>query len=227
MTATFTVINPSQPVDFTLRAASRFHSIFIRVRCIEQQPPNTFSGRATALNATIAGINATLVDTGPLPPQGGLIIATPLFSANVLGGALATGLLNAETQGAGDQSRSLSSVENFILNVGGQTLTGVIVQTISQCTCTAGGPICEGDVEIDTLRLNGNPITVTGAANQTIPLPGGGFVVINQQLPSGSGNFMAITVNGVRLVIPGLSDVILASASSDINCGTSPNGQPQ
>jgi hypothetical protein len=91
----------------------------------------------------------------------------------------------------------------------------------------SGGPICEGDVEIGNLRLNGNQITVTGAANQTIPLPGGGFVVINQQLPSGSGNFMAITVNGVRLFIPGLSDVILASASSDINCGTSPNGQPQ
>ncbi|MCA1603073.1 MAG: hypothetical protein LC776_16035, partial [Acidobacteria bacterium] len=146
------------PVDFTLRAASTYHSIFIRVRCIEQGVPNTFSGRATALNATIAVLgNATLVDTGPLPPQGNSITATPLLSANVLGGALVTGLLNAETQGAGDQSRSLSSVENFILNVGGQTLTGVIVQTISQCTCTAGGPICEGDVEIGTLRINGDP----------------------------------------------------------------------
>ncbi|MBA3569875.1 MAG: hypothetical protein H0W28_11135, partial [Pyrinomonadaceae bacterium] len=59
-----------------------------------------------------------------------------------------------------------------------------------------------------------------------LPLPGGGFVVINETTRSGSGSFMAITVNGVRLVIPGLSDVILASASSDINCGTSP-GQPQ
>jgi len=234
VTVTFTVIDPTQPVAFTLRAASTYHSIFIRVQCIEQQPPNTFSGRATALNATIAVLgNATLVDTGPLPPQGGLIIAPPLLSASVLGGALTTGLLNAETQGAGDQSRSLSSVENFILNVGGNTITGVLVQTISQCTCTAGGPICEGGVMIANLRINGVFIPISGV-NQTINLPGGGFVVINETTRSGSGNFRDITVNGVRIfippVIPGtpaVANVILASAYSDINCGTTPAGQPQ
>jgi hypothetical protein len=30
---TFSVINPTQPVDFTLRAASTFHAVFIRARC--------------------------------------------------------------------------------------------------------------------------------------------------------------------------------------------------
>ncbi len=30
---TFTVINPALPVDFTLRAASTFHALNIRVRC--------------------------------------------------------------------------------------------------------------------------------------------------------------------------------------------------
>ncbi|MBA3572094.1 MAG: DUF3494 domain-containing protein, partial [Pyrinomonadaceae bacterium] len=34
ITATFTVPNPNLPVDFTLRAASTFHAIFIRVRCV-------------------------------------------------------------------------------------------------------------------------------------------------------------------------------------------------
>ncbi len=181
---------------------------------------NTFSGRATAFNATIAGINATLVDTGPLPAAGGFITGS-LLSANVLGGALVTGLLSATTQGAEDQSRSQATVENFVLNVGGNTITGVLVATSSQCACTAGGPICEGGVMIAVLRINGVLIAISGV-NQTIPLPGGGFVVINEQTPSGSGNFRAITVNGVRVVIPGVSDVILASASSDITCGTTP-----
>jgi hypothetical protein len=36
VTATFTRPNPSQPVDFTLRAASTYHAIFIRVRCAQQ-----------------------------------------------------------------------------------------------------------------------------------------------------------------------------------------------
>ena len=33
VTVTFTIIDPNQPVDFTLRAASTFHAAFIRVRC--------------------------------------------------------------------------------------------------------------------------------------------------------------------------------------------------
>ncbi|MCA1602826.1 MAG: VCBS repeat-containing protein [Acidobacteria bacterium] len=33
VTATFTVIDPNLPVDFTLRAASAFHAIFIRAQC--------------------------------------------------------------------------------------------------------------------------------------------------------------------------------------------------
>ncbi len=79
---------------------------------------------------------------------------------------------------------------------------------------------------IATLRINGVQIAISGV-NQTIPLPGGGFVVINEQTPSGSGNFRAITVNGVRVFIPPLipgtpavADIILSSASSDITCGT-------
>ncbi|MDQ3174993.1 MAG: hypothetical protein M3Q91_15025 [Acidobacteriota bacterium] len=185
VTATFTVINPGQPVDLTLRAASTYHAIFIRVRCAEQQAPNTFSGRATAFNATIAGINATLVDTGPLPAAGGVITGS-LLSGSVLGGALVTGLLSATTQGAGDQSRSQATIENFVLNVGGNTITGVIVATSSQCKCT-GGPICDGGVFIGNLRINGVQIAISGV-NQTINLPGGGFVVINEQTPSSSKN---------------------------------------
>ncbi|MBA4185739.1 MAG: hypothetical protein H0X49_17305 [Acidobacteria bacterium] len=35
---TFTAINPALPVDFTLRAASQFHAVFIRVRCGTAMP---------------------------------------------------------------------------------------------------------------------------------------------------------------------------------------------
>ena len=39
VTVTFTVPNPALPVDFTLRAASTFHAIFIRVRCAPLPDP--------------------------------------------------------------------------------------------------------------------------------------------------------------------------------------------
>ncbi|MGI8898089.1 MAG: choice-of-anchor P family protein, partial [Pyrinomonadaceae bacterium] len=216
VTATFTVIDPSQPVDFTLRAASLYHSIFIRVRCTTAL--NTFSGRAIAVNATIAGINATLVDTGPLPASGGFITRS-LVSANVLGGALTTGLLTATTQGAGDQSRSQATTETLTLLVGGNIITSDIVAESSQCTCTVSGPICEGSI-LANLRINGVSIAITGQPNQVVNLVGGGTIVINEQIRTGAGNTAAITANGLHIVIPGVADVIISSAYSDIVCGT-------
>ncbi len=223
VTVTYTAIDPSQPIDFTLRAASSFHAAFIRVRC--STTLNTFSGRATAVNANIAGINATLVDTGELPASGGIITATPLLSANVLGGALTTGALFAETQGAGDQSRSQATVASLNLEVGGNTITAGIVSESSQCTCTANGPVCAGSAQIGTLVINGTPIAITGEPNQRVNLPGGGYVVINEQILTGSGNTKAITANGLHVFIPPLipgaapvADVIISSAHSDIVC---------
>ena len=41
VSATFTLPNPNGPVDFTMRAASTFHAIFIRVRCVAPDPTPT------------------------------------------------------------------------------------------------------------------------------------------------------------------------------------------
>jgi len=231
---TFTAINPTLPVDFTLRAASTFHAANIRVRCgILTPTPNptpggatTFSGRATSVNATLAGINATLNDTGSLPAAGGFITRS-LASGNVLGGALTTGILDAITQGAGDQSRSQAIVANLNLNVGGNTITSDLVPASSQCTCTTSGPPeCDGGVMIANLRINGVFIPIAGV-NQTVNLSGGGTVVINEHIRTGAGNAVSLTVNGVRVSIPPLiagtpavANVILAAARSEISCGT-------
>jgi len=39
VTVTFTPTDSNQAVDFTLRAASQFHAVFIRVRCAVTPPP--------------------------------------------------------------------------------------------------------------------------------------------------------------------------------------------
>jgi hypothetical protein len=217
VTATFTVIDPSQPVDFTLRAASTFHAIFIRVRCGGQQAVNTFSGEATAVNATGRGENVRLVETGPLPDPGGLIIAPPLASANVLGGALTTGPLNANTQGAGEQSRSQGITEGLNLMVNGNTITSSIVSESSQCTCTTGGPICEGGF-FGNLSINGVPIAITGQPNQRVNLPVRGFITINEQIITGGGVFQQIKAKGLRIFVPGDANADISSADSKIVC---------
>jgi hypothetical protein len=79
---------------------------------------------------------------------------------------------------------------------------------------------------IAILRINGVQIPIAGV-NQTVNLPGGGSVVINEQIRTGSGNTGSITVNGVRIFIPSVipgtpavADVTLAQAHSDIVCAT-------
>jgi len=74
VTATFTVIDPSQPVDFTLRAASTFHAILIRVRCVGVTPtptptpiPQTCTPTTTVTEGDLApgGIPSFGVSSGP------------------------------------------------------------------------------------------------------------------------------------------------------------------
>jgi hypothetical protein len=137
-----------------------------------------------------------------------------------LGGALRTGPLNANTQGGGIQSRSQGIVEDLTLNVGGNTITSNIVAESSQCTCTTGGPICEGSF-FGNLSINSVPIAISGQQpNQTVNLTGGGTVIINEQTRTSSGNAASLTANGMHVSIPGVADVIISSAHSGISCGT-------
>jgi hypothetical protein len=59
---------------------------------------------------------------------------------------------------------------------------------------------------IDDLTINGVPTTVSGAANQTIAIPGGS-VVINQQ----DGN----VVHALHIIVNGVADVVIASANAN------------
>src|SRR5204862_180139 len=69
-----------------------------------------------------------------------------------------------------------------------------------------------GDTTIDGLSINGAPITVTGQPNQTIPLLGGRVVINEQQAMFPSG----MAVNALHVVIDGVADVVIASATAGI-----------
>jgi hypothetical protein len=61
VTVTFTVIDPNQPVDFTLRARSSFHGIFIRAQC-HCTPTATVTEDPTL---PPGGLTSFMVTTGP------------------------------------------------------------------------------------------------------------------------------------------------------------------
>src|SRR5437899_7055339 len=140
--------------------------------------PN-FSGQATAVKATAVGTPITLADTGPLPSSGGAQQAS-LLDASVPG-LLTAEVLHASTIGQGDRSRSEASLASLSLAAAGNTVAADFLMAQAMAVCGPGGASTTGSSEIVGLVVDGQPITVTGSPNQTIPLPDNtGKVVINE-----------------------------------------------
>jgi len=172
-----------------------------------------FSGRATVVDATVAGVPIVLSDTGALPSQGGAEQAS-LLTASVPN-VLTAEALHASTVGHGDRTRSEASVADLTLTVGGNTISAGFLRSRATATCEGGFAAVTGSSEIVALVINGQSIVVSEAPNQTVALPGGGQVIINEQPPEATGN---ITVNALHVIVPGLADVVIASSHADITC---------
>jgi hypothetical protein len=185
-----------------------------------------FSGQATVVRVTLPLAGTIVVsDTGTLPQSGGAQEASLLDVGvpNVLTAKVA----HASTVGQGDRSRSEASVADLALTVGGNTIGAGFLMARATAVCGPGGPSASGNSELARLVINNEPeVVVTGAPSQTIMLPGGGQVIINEQTSNGPGD---ITVNALHVIVPGplgRSEVIIASAHADITCPVPPPPPP-
>src|SRR6266496_2665117 len=180
-----------------------------------------YSGRATVVQATVLGLDPiTLVDAGPLPSSGGAEGQT-LLEANVPG-VLSAEVLHAATSGQGSRSSSEASVAELSVTAGGNTVSAGFLMARAEAKCTGGNASVSGSSEIARLVINNDQtIVVSGAPNQTIPLPNGRVIINEQQ--SGSGD---ITVNALHIIVDGIADVVIASAHADITCPTTPPPPP-
>src|SRR3989454_2143336 len=177
----------------------------------------TFSGQATGVRATVLGITAVLADTGPLPPSGGAREASLLDAS---AGGLSAEVVHASTIGQGDRTRSEASLANVSLALEGNTVSATFLAARAIAACTEQGPQISGSSEVADLVVNGQPIVVTGAPNQTIPLPVGS-VIINEQNGSTTGTTGEMTVNALHVklaLLAGTADIVIASAHADIGC---------
>lgn len=198
---------------------------FLLAQVIQASPAsaasNTFSGRATVIDATVAGQTIVLADTGPLPSGGGALEAS-LLEANVPG-TLDAQVLHASTVAQGNTSRAEASVADLALSVGGNTITATFVRASAQATCNGSKASVSGGSKLVGLTIDGSPTTVSGGVDQTVPLPGGGSVVINEQTTgtSASGSGGDITVTALHVIVPGVADVAISRAHADITCAGS------
>jgi hypothetical protein len=192
----------------------------------EAQLQITFGGDATAAVVRVAGTALALADTGPLPTAGGGLGAA-LLSGNVPSGltagvvALTAGTLHAAITGL-DRTRAEASVAGINVSVSGNGIAAGFLMARSEASCAAG-PAVTGSSQLAGLVINGQPINITGAANQTVPLPNG-LAIINEQLPSVTSSSGQLAVNALHVttrdVLTGqpLADVTLASANAQVQC---------
>lgn len=174
----------------------------------------TYSGRAAAVfvNSAVTG-PVYLSDTGELPPSGGAQGAS-LLSATVPG-VLSANVLNAFTGGASGNARSSASLfEADVLPGHPAHLTASFVRSQTEATCDG----LTGSSEILNLTFGGQNVVVSGQPNQTVTIPGVATLIINEQVRTVNGHYGEIRVNAIHLTVPGVAEVILSSAKSDINC---------
>jgi len=178
----------------------------------------TFSGSASALRVAVLGQSLSFADSGPLPPEGGTDEAAFLEVQNVLGVASAEAL-HSSTIGQGDRSRSEASVASLSLNLNGNTITADLLMSRATAVCSQDGAASvTGTSQLVNLVINGHAIAAEVEPNTTIDLPNGGKVVINEQSSYLFNKYAEITVTALHVIIPGLADVRVASASADVNC---------
>jgi hypothetical protein len=180
-----------------------------------------FGGQATGVNAIVVNTQQPIVtsnqtilaQTAALPATGGSQQASA--TAVSIPGALSADALTASANGVGDRTVSQSSATNLNITIAGNVITATSVQSSATAVC---GSSPGGSTTIENLVVNGNPVTVTGAANQAIFLPTGGMIMINEQSVSKKGGKGSIVVTGLHLILPNGSDIRIASAKAEIKC---------
>jgi hypothetical protein len=159
----------------------------------------TVSGQARALQAN----GSVLSDTGTLNSPTDAREASQTTGAI---GALVSGeALHATTIGYSSEVASEASVGNVVVAAGNTTVTA----DFAMARVDAARQTETGTSDVRGLAIDGFPVAVTGAKNQRVDIPGG-VVLINEQSKGGRG----LAVNALHVVIDGVADVVIASASA-------------
>jgi hypothetical protein len=173
----------------------------------------TITGDATAVRATVLGLLGTatttaLADTGTLSGVNDARDAS--MDTGTVPSVLTGEVLSAGTISWPDEVDSAVSLANLNMSVAGIGISADSVMAEASQVLGAAG---SGTSYIDNLSINGIPVAVTGAPNQTIWVPGG-QVTINEQTISSTGTAV---VNALHVAITGVADVVIASATAGIS----------
>ncbi|OLE09778.1 MAG: hypothetical protein AUG89_13810 [Acidobacteria bacterium 13_1_20CM_4_56_7] len=173
----------------------------------------TVVGTASAVRATTLGLlglgtTTALSDTGTLGQVGDFRDASQ--NTGSVASLLTGEVLSAATFSYPNEVDSEASLANLGLTIPGATIIAdSVIAQASQVMGAAG----TGSSTISNLSVNGIPVVVSGYPNQTIAIPGG-QMIINEQTVSSTGTAV---VNALHVVVNGVADVVIASATAGIS----------
>jgi len=110
--------------------------------------------------------------------------ACVLSPPDLTAGAVRAGVLHAAVVAHGKTSSADVSVADFGVNADGQTVRAKVLAANARATCNDGAVSVTAGAQVLDLFANGVKVPVTGGVGQTVMLPGGGLVILNQQTPS-------------------------------------------
>lgn len=204
----------------------------------------TVTGQAYGAQAT----GAPLANIGPvgqvlLPPGGANTVAS--VSAGAVGAALTTGTVVNSTADTSSATLAVATSSSTVNNVNALTgLAGagaaIAATTIRSVASSNSTGVTASSSPAGTTFQN---LMISGvaqgnvAANTRVTLPGIGYVIINEQLPTGNGTTTSgLTVNGLHIFVttaalglPVGAEIIVASATSGATCAAPtppPGGAP-
>jgi len=167
----------------------------------------------TTTVVTTGTTTAALADTGALAAGSTDALQASALTGDIPAGLLAGNALHATAIGYPNQIDSEASLADLALGAAGTTIgADFVMARASEVLGTAG----VANSEVDNLSISGIPVVVTGAPNQSISIPGGGAMILNEQqtLPDGT-----VVVNGLHITIPGVEDVVIATATAGASGG--------
>jgi hypothetical protein len=175
------------------------------------------TGHAVALGVRSPVVSRTFGDTGYISTS----VASHTAKQEVAAGVSSPVTISetaldgtVDTSPASGSSAEARVADVTILLAGGIVARGVVATSATTCTGSTGASY------LASLTVNGQTTAVSTAPNTVIPLPGGvGTVTVNEQVETvtpATGS-RVLTVNALHVVIPGVLDVVVASATSDVH----------
>jgi hypothetical protein len=148
----------------------------------------TYSAQAVGVKITSSRGDGPYIyaDTGALATAGGSLTASQA-NVNIANGGLTVDAADAEAEGAGPEASAEARVSQFhveiAMNTGNVTIEAdYIAANVSASSNPGGQTAIDGQVTIRNLTVNGQPVNVTGQANQVVQFPNDTKLVLNERV---------------------------------------------